>query len=60
LRADFRVLPLMPYMGGELRSFGCELGGCRTDVNGVTWLLEGGEFGGVIVCEEGGMGPGGQ
>jgi hypothetical protein len=50
----------MPYMGGELRSFECELGGCRTDANGVTWFLEGGEFGGVIVCEEGGMGPGGQ
>jgi len=47
-------------MGGELRSFGCELGGWRTDVNGVIWLLEGGELGGVIVCEEGGIGPGGQ
>ena len=54
------MLPLMPYMGGELRSFECELGGCKMDVNSVTWLLEGGELGGVIVCEEGGMGPGGQ
>ena len=50
----------MPYIGGELSSFACGVGGCRTDVNGVAWFLEGGEVGGVIVCDAGGMGPGGQ
>jgi hypothetical protein len=50
----------MPYMGGELRSLVCEVGGCRTEVNGVAWFLEGGEFGGVIVCDAIGIGPGGQ
>lgn len=30
------------------------------DVNGVAWSLEGGEFGGVIVCDARGIGPGGQ
>lgn len=53
-------MALMPYMGGELRSFVCVVGGCRTDVNGVAWVLDGGEFGGVIVCNVGGIGPGGQ
>ena len=58
--ANFKVAALMPYMGGELRSFVCNVGGCRTDVKGVAWFLDGGEFGGVIVCDVGGIGPGGQ
>jgi hypothetical protein len=41
--ASERVLALIPYMGGELHSFLCAVGGCRIDVALGNADLEGGE-----------------
>lgn len=59
-RAKDRVLALMPKTGGVLRSLVWEVAGCSTERGWAVDDFAGGEFGGVIVWEDGGGEPAGQ
>lgn len=59
-KAAANLSAFMPYMGGELRSLSCAIGGYRSDVCLGLAFLEGGEFGGVTIWFCDGSGPGEQ